>query len=225
MLDADTARDPTPEGIELSLRLAGPTARALAWLIDLVVRLAVIGAVGIVLGILGKFGVGLMLIVWFALEWLYPTAFEVWFAGATPGKRSLGLVVLHDDGTPIRLPASFTRNLLRAIDFMPVLLRVRPGVDAAEPRLQAPGRHRSGHRGGVSRGGVRSTRRCRKRRRSRRRWRCRFAEQRAILDSGHPLGQPDRRARGGAGRAGPASDRGGRRGAGAARRSSPSPTT
>ena len=118
----DTARDvPTPEGIELSLRLAGPSARALAWLIDLVVRVAVIAALGTVLGVLGKFGMGLILIIWFALEWLYPTAFEVWFAGATPGKRSLGLVVLHDDGTPIRLPASFTRNLLRAVDFMPVL--------------------------------------------------------------------------------------------------------
>ena len=62
-----------------------------------------------------------MLIVWFALEWLYPTAFEVWFGGATPGKRSLGLIVLHDDGTPVRLPASLTRNLLRAVDFMPLL--------------------------------------------------------------------------------------------------------
>jgi uncharacterized RDD family membrane protein YckC len=118
----DTARDvPTPEGIELSLRLAGPTARALAWLIDLVVRVAAIAVLGTLLGVLGKFGAGLMLIIWFALEWFYPTVFEVWFAGATPGKRSLGLVVLHDDGTPVRLPASFTRNLLRAVDFMPVL--------------------------------------------------------------------------------------------------------
>ncbi len=118
----DTARHvPTPEGIELSLRLAGPTARALAWLIDLVVRLAALAVLGMLLGILGKFGAGLMLIIWFALEWFYPVAFEVWAAGATPGKRSLGLTVLHDDGTPVRLPASITRNLLRAVDFMPVL--------------------------------------------------------------------------------------------------------
>jgi uncharacterized RDD family membrane protein YckC len=118
----DTARDvPTPEGIELSLRLAGPVARAGAWLIDLAVRVAATIALGMVLGLLGKFGGGLMLIAWFALEWLYPTVFEVWFGGATPGKRSLGLVVLHDDGTPIRLPASFTRNLLRAVDFMPMV--------------------------------------------------------------------------------------------------------
>ena len=50
-----------------------------------------------------------------------PVAFEVWVAGATPGKRSLGLIVLHDDGTPVACAASFTRNLLRAVDFMPVL--------------------------------------------------------------------------------------------------------
>jgi uncharacterized RDD family membrane protein YckC len=118
----DTARDvPTPEGIELSLRLAGPAARALAWLIDLVVRIAALAALGTALGLLGKFGMGLMLIIWFALEWLYPTVFEVWFGGATPDKRSLGLTVLHDDGTPVGLPASLTRNLLRAIDFMPFL--------------------------------------------------------------------------------------------------------
>lgn len=118
----DTARDvPTPEGIELSLRLAGPVSRSLAWLIDLVVRSVATGALGMILGLLGKFGMGLMLIAWFALEWLYPTLFEVWFGGATPGKRSLGLVVLHDDGTPVRLPASLTRNLLRAIDFLPLL--------------------------------------------------------------------------------------------------------
>ena len=72
-------RRPDPRGIELSLRLAGPTARALAWVIDLVVRVAATALLGTALGILGKFGAGLMLIVWFALEGLYPTVFEVWF--------------------------------------------------------------------------------------------------------------------------------------------------
>ena len=121
----DTARAvPTPEGIELSLRLAGPVARALAWLIDFVLRMVVLGALATVAGALSKLGVALMLLSWFALEWLYPVVFEVWFNGATPGKRSLGLLVLHDDGTPVRLPASFTRNLLRAIDFFPALYGV-----------------------------------------------------------------------------------------------------
>src|SRR5512145_3211160 len=116
----DTAREvPTPEGIELSLRLAGPVSRALAWLIDLFLRLLVFGVLSMALGMLGKLGVALMLILWFGLEWLYPVGFEVWYGGATPGKRSLGLMVLQEDGTPVRLSASLTRNLLRAIDFFP----------------------------------------------------------------------------------------------------------
>jgi len=121
----DTAREvPTPEGIELSLRLAGSVSRALAWLIDLLVRLVAFGAMTVVVAVLGKLGGALLLLVWFALEWLYPTAFEVWAGGATPGKKALGLAVLHDDGTPVRVSASLTRNLLRAIDFFPVFYGV-----------------------------------------------------------------------------------------------------
>jgi uncharacterized RDD family membrane protein YckC len=121
----DTARAvPTPEGIELSLRLAGPVSRSLAWLIDLLMRLVVLGALSMTLGMFQKLGVALLLLTWFALEWLYPVVFEVWLGGATPGKRSLGLLVLHDDGTPVTLPASLTRNLLRAIDFFPALYGV-----------------------------------------------------------------------------------------------------
>jgi uncharacterized RDD family membrane protein YckC len=118
----DTARAiPTPEGIELNLRLAGPVSRSLAWILDLLIRSVVFFALTIPLGVLGNVGVGILLIVWFGMEWLYPTAFEVYYAGATPGKRALGLVVLHSDGTPVGLAASLTRNLLRAADFLPVL--------------------------------------------------------------------------------------------------------
>jgi uncharacterized RDD family membrane protein YckC len=121
----DTAREvPTPEGIELRLRLAGPVSRGLAWIIDTVLRLGLMAGMSLVAGLLGKLGGALMLLLWFALEWLYPTVFEVWAGGATPGKKSLGLAVLHDDGTPVGLPASLTRNLLRAIDFFPALYGV-----------------------------------------------------------------------------------------------------
>lgn len=118
----DTAREiPTPEGIELNLRLAGPVARGLAWAVDVLVRAAAFGILGIPLSLLGHVGGGLYLILWFGLEWLYPTVFEVYYGGATPGKRTLSLVVLHTDGTPVGLPASLTRNLLRAVDFLPLL--------------------------------------------------------------------------------------------------------
>jgi len=118
----DTAREiPTPEGIELNLRLAGPVARALAWAVDLLLRVAVFAVLSVPLAVLGSVGGGMYLILWFGMEWLYPTAFEVYFGGATPGKRALALTVLHSDGTPVGLPASLTRNLLRAVDFLPLL--------------------------------------------------------------------------------------------------------
>ncbi len=117
----DTARDiGTPEGIELSLRLAGPVPRALAWAVDAAIRGGILIVLAIAVSWLNRFGVAIMLLASFLLEWLYPVWFEVRRGGATPGKRAMGLTVLNDDGTPVRWAASLTRNLLRALDFLPV---------------------------------------------------------------------------------------------------------
>ena len=118
----DTTRSiSTPEGIELYLRLAGPVPRALAWLIDLLVRGAIMLALSIALAIFGKFGIAVLLLIAFLIEWLYPAVFEVFWQGATPGKRAMGILVLNDDGTPVRWPSALTRNLLRFVDFLPAL--------------------------------------------------------------------------------------------------------
>ncbi len=117
----DTVREvSTPELVALHLRLAGPIPRSLAWLLDALIRLGVMLALSGILRALGSFGWGLITILFFVLEWFYPVLFEVLGKGATPGKRALGLVVCHDDGTPIGWGASFTRNLLRAADFLPM---------------------------------------------------------------------------------------------------------
>ena len=118
----DTARAiPTPEGIELMLRLAGPMPRAVAWVIDLFLRVVVMGVLALLLMPLGGLGWGLWMIVAFFLEWLFPAVCEVWFGGATPGKKLMRLQVVHDDGTPVGWSAALTRNLLRAVDFLPML--------------------------------------------------------------------------------------------------------
>lgn len=109
----------TPEGIELHLRVAGPVPRALAWLLDLLWRFAVLVALAIALGQLNALGVGLWLLCWFALEWLVPAWCEVKLGGATPGKKALGLKVVRDDGAPVGWGAALTRNLLRFADFLP----------------------------------------------------------------------------------------------------------
>lgn len=123
MLDT-TRRVATPEGIELTLRLAGPVPRAFAWAIDLAWRVAVVVAVMIPAMQLGRAGWGIVLITLFAVEWLVPAWLEAAWRGQTPGKRAMGLMVLNDDGTPVRWPAALTRNLLRAADFLPLLYGV-----------------------------------------------------------------------------------------------------
>ncbi|MBL8386456.1 MAG: RDD family protein [Burkholderiales bacterium] len=120
MLDT-LSRVPTPEGFELTLRLAGPVPRALAYALDLAIRGLVLFAAATALPYFGRGGTGLLLLCVFLLEWFYPVAFEVWAGGATPGKRAFGLAVLNDNGTPVGFGASVTRNLLRAADFLPVL--------------------------------------------------------------------------------------------------------
>jgi uncharacterized RDD family membrane protein YckC len=109
----------TPEGIEIELKLAGPVPRAAAFVIDLAIR---VGLYALLLPLAGFAGVGmgLMLIALFLLEWLYPVFFEL-RSGATPGKRALKLLVVHADGTPVGPSASLIRNLLRAVDFLPLL--------------------------------------------------------------------------------------------------------
>jgi uncharacterized RDD family membrane protein YckC len=111
----------TPEGILLELRPAGLPARCYAFLIDLLVRLAILYAVEITAIAAGGLGMALTFILVFALEWFYPVVFELSRWGATPGKRSVGLRVVMDNGLPITPAASLTRNLLRVADFMPLL--------------------------------------------------------------------------------------------------------
>ncbi len=116
-----TRRVATPEGIELTLRLAGPVPRAMAWAIDLAIRVALLMLVATVVLQFGQAGLGVLLLAAFFVEWLLPAWFEASWRGQTPGKRAMGLVVLNDDGTPVRWPGALTRNLLRAVDFLPML--------------------------------------------------------------------------------------------------------
>jgi uncharacterized RDD family membrane protein YckC len=120
MLDT-TRRVPTPEGIELTLRLAGPVPRALAWSVDLALRAAIVLVVLTLASQLGRAGWGIVLLAAFFVEWLLPAWFEAQMRGQTPGKRLFGIAVLNDDGTPLRWPGALTRNLLRAVDFLPLM--------------------------------------------------------------------------------------------------------
>ena len=118
----------TPEGVDFQFMLAGPGKRGMSFLIDMILKLGVIvvclllvttlsGSSGQVSGI----GVGIFLVTWFAMSWLYGSCFEAFWNGQTPGKRSQNLRVVRTNGTPIGWFEAFGRNLLLVADGMLVL--------------------------------------------------------------------------------------------------------
>ncbi|GAB2513632.1 RDD family protein [Microbulbifer agarilyticus] len=125
--DRSTAESPldtlyqieTPEGIDLSVQVAGPVPRILAYAVDLLYRTLILVVLGIALTFAGKAGVGFWLLGSFILEWFYPVFFEMFRGGQTPGKRAFSLAVVNDNLTPISWGASIMRNLLRFTDFLP----------------------------------------------------------------------------------------------------------
>lgn len=117
----------TPERVRFRYQLAGPGRRALAWAMDLGIRLVLL--VGMFAAAtpfialdetLGNASMGAILVVLFVLEWFYGVIFEVALQGRTPGKAALKLRVVRTDGSPVRVPDVVLRNLVRAVDYLPV---------------------------------------------------------------------------------------------------------
>jgi len=117
----------TPEHVEVRYQLAGPARRAAAYAIDLIVRSGVVFAVvslALLSGIaasdgIGGAGLGILLVLIFAVEWGYYVLFETLMAGRSLGKRALRLRVVKQSGLPLGFGDSVLRNLLRAADFLP----------------------------------------------------------------------------------------------------------
>ncbi len=135
----------TPEGVRLSLRVAGPVARAVAFALDSSLRgifyfLALIGLVSA----LQQHALGAIVFVFFLGEWFYPVIFELWSDGQTPGKRSVGIRVVHEDGTRVRWPASLLRNLLLAADLLPGTYLFGLASMLASERFRRLGDHAAG---------------------------------------------------------------------------------
>lgn len=108
----------TAEGIDIQLTPAGLGVRTLAFTFDLLIRSVIFALAWMGLSAAGDFGMGLLLILIFFIEWFYPVVFEI-TSGATPGKKAYGLVVVYDNGLPVTFPGSLIRNLFRTIDILP----------------------------------------------------------------------------------------------------------
>jgi uncharacterized RDD family membrane protein YckC len=117
----DTLRSvQTPEGLALRLRCAGPIPRAIAWVVDLGIRLTLLLIASVLFAFSGpKASAGLVAIAAFCILWGYPIAYELLGGGQTPGKRLMGLRVVNANGTSVGWLPSIVRNLMRTVDMFP----------------------------------------------------------------------------------------------------------
>jgi len=114
----------TQEGVVITMPLAGPLARFLAWALDL----ACLGGALTILGTLTtpfsrlspELAGALGLITFFVIKTTYSVLLEFFWRGQTLGKRLLRLRVLDSQGLRLSLSQVVVRNLLRAVDAIPL---------------------------------------------------------------------------------------------------------
>jgi len=116
----------TPEGVQLELTLAGVGSRFTAALLDYLIQLVILIALGLLFGYGfgeraggGAWGAAIFFVLVFLVFNGYFIAFEVLGSGRTPGKRWNGLRVVRESGTPVTFGSSAVRNVLRLVDFLP----------------------------------------------------------------------------------------------------------
>ena len=118
----------TPEHVRLDYVLADLGSRAAALALDLAILTVSLVLLGIGLSFAGRLGdvlgsasVSILLFVAFFAQWGYFLLFEALWGGRTPGKRALGMRVVHVGGQPLSLQGSVLRNLIRVVDLQPAV--------------------------------------------------------------------------------------------------------
>jgi uncharacterized RDD family membrane protein YckC len=118
----------TAEGIVFNLALAGPISRSLAWMVDAFCIAAAAKITGSLLSIVGVFSQDLSqavsILAFFILNMGYAMALEWFWHGQTMGKRLFGLRVMDLRGLELQVAQIVIRNLLRAVDSLPLLYLV-----------------------------------------------------------------------------------------------------
>ncbi|TVP47177.1 MAG: hypothetical protein EA350_05770 [Gemmatimonadales bacterium] len=143
----------TPEQVPVGYALAGPGSRFAAFLIDALLLTLSLVAVGTsalltLVAMVGWAGIGrpanwiiaAAMIGLFVVVWGYFILFEGLRGGQTPGKRWMGLRVIHASGFPLTLPGAVIRNLVRILDLQPFPTGLVGGSFILfHPRAQRPG--------------------------------------------------------------------------------------
>jgi len=122
----------TPEQIALELPIAGIGSRFLAVAVDTVLQaalslaavLAMSGASRAGFGFIRAVAPAFVILFTFCVYWGYFALFEILWSGRTPGKRAAGIRVIKDSGRSVNAYEAIGRNVVRAIDFLPLLYAV-----------------------------------------------------------------------------------------------------
>jgi uncharacterized RDD family membrane protein YckC len=133
----------TPEGIEFALPLAGPMARMLSMIIDLMV-VAAIGKlidtlVSPLLTLNFDLARALSILLYFAVSILYGILCEWLLRGQTLGKRILKLRVVDASGLRLEPSQVIVRNLLRLVDMLPTFYLLGSVTALINSRMQRLG--------------------------------------------------------------------------------------
>lgn len=112
----------TPEAIVLGLPIASVGSRSVAILIDLLIQggaliLLSFAAISVAAVDLGWVGFSIILLAVFAVLFGYPTAFETFWRGRTPGKAAMGLRVVTVEAAPVEFRHAAIRAALGMLDF------------------------------------------------------------------------------------------------------------
>lgn len=120
-----------PEGTPLSFPLADGLMRFSAFAVDLAILITVnaiaLCGVGMSFTLGSSTVIALGIVLLFAVRNGYFLFFEMFWQGATPGKRALNLRVVSRDGGRLRVEAVVARNLMRDLElFVPFVIMVAP---------------------------------------------------------------------------------------------------
>lgn len=120
----------TPENVRIDYELAGFASRAGAAIIDMLLQLLLYTFILFMKWQLGglsslpgsNWAYALLGIIGFLIFYGYFVYFETAWNGQTPGKRYCRLRTVKEGGLPVDLACAATRNLVRVIDIVPVIV-------------------------------------------------------------------------------------------------------
>ncbi len=142
----------TPENVRIDYELAGIASRAGAAIVDLLLQCLVIALALLIRYILQVYdkwpgatwanaalGIGV-----FIVNYGYFVYFESVWNGQTPGKRYTQMRAVQEGGLPIDLTCAALRNLVRIVDFLPLLYVLGGIVMLASSRNKRLGDYAAG---------------------------------------------------------------------------------